>query len=77
MPIVTINIRIEEKEDFFAADNTPDYGAVFFLMNSKGEFEERPYYLTKQNDKKEFNQWFKNKQIYVFKSLFEPVVIEN
>ncbi|UOX32398.1 hypothetical protein LXD69_10070 [Flavobacterium sediminilitoris] len=75
MPKVAIHIRVAVKSDFFALDNTPHYGTVYFLKNSAGNFELQPYYLTKDTDKKEFNQWFKNKQIYVFKRLFEPIEI--
>lgn len=72
---VTFNIRIAKKEDFFAPDNTPYYGAVYFLKNSKGEFVKQPYYLQPETDKKEFKEWFKNKQVFVFNRLFDPVEI--
>lgn len=76
MPKVTMNIRVAVKEDFFSVDNKPHYGTVYFLKKGNGEYDQQPYYLTKDTDKAEFKEWFKNKQIYVFKRLFEPVEIE-
>lgn len=74
---VTFSIRVAEKEDFFHVNNDPKYGTVFFLKNSKEEFDKQPYYFTKDIDKAEFKKWFKNKQVYVFTRLFEEVEINN
>jgi hypothetical protein len=75
MYTATFNIRKAVIEDFFAVNNTPHWGAVYFLKNSKGEFVQQPYYLRPETDKKEFNEWFKNGQVYVFNRLFEPIEI--
>lgn len=74
---VTIPIRIAEKKDFFAVDNTPLFGTVFFLKNSKGEIETHPYYFTKEIDKDSFKKWFANEQVYVFQKMFETIEIIN
>lgn len=76
MPIVTFHIRKAAKEDFFDTHEQPRFGTVFFLKNSKGEFDNQPYYLTMDTDKKEFKAWFRNGQIYVFKRAFEEIKIE-
>lgn len=76
MPIVRFTIRKARKEDFFDLQSNPRYGTVFFLKNSKGEFDNQPYYLTIDTDKKEFKQWFKSGQIYVFTRVFEEINIE-
>jgi len=73
MPIVTFSIRKAVKEDFFDLSNQPRYGTMFFLKNSKGEFDQQPYYLTVDLDKKEFKTWFKNNQVYVFKRVLETL----
>ena len=76
MPKVTFTLRKSVKEDFFDLSNQPRYGTVFFLKNSKGEFDQQPYYLTMDSDKQEFKNWFKNGQIYVFTRFYEQIIIE-
>jgi hypothetical protein len=73
MPIVSFYIRKAVKEDFFDINNQPRYGTMFFLKNSKGEFDKQPYYLTIDLDKKEFKTWFKNNQVYVFTRFLEEI----
>ncbi len=76
MPTATFQIRKAVKEDFFDTYDRPRFGTVFFLKNTKGEFDNQPYYLTIDTDKKEFKEWFRNGQIYVFKRAFEEIIIE-
>lgn len=76
MPIVRFTIRKARKEDFFDLQNKPRYGTLFFLKNSKGEFDNQPYYLTIDTDKEDFRKWFKSGQVYVFTKVFEELNFE-
>ncbi|RZJ71097.1 hypothetical protein [Flavobacterium sp.] len=63
---VTMNLVLAEYFDLTDHQHRPRYGVMYFLKSQlTGKIDQKPYYLTEQTDKRELNQYFKEKMVYV------------
>lgn len=71
---VKMKLRVAIGSDFKTYDDKPFYGKMYFLFSKeRNEFDDKPYYFTENTDKEDFRKLYQANQVYVPKSMFEPV----
>jgi len=63
---ITMRLRLAVGNDFKTPEGKTFYGKIYFQYSKiRNEFDDKPYYLTVDTDKKAFSELYLNKQIYV------------
>jgi len=64
---ITMRLRVAVGEDFRTPDGKPFYGKLYFQYSKiRNEFDDKPYYLTVDTDKKAFTELY-----LINKSMFQ------
>lgn len=79
-PIIhPVKLRLGKKTDFLELDKyegkkkvwKPRFGLPYWMINSKGKIENKPYILDEDTDLKEFSNYLVREQILVPISIFD------